>query len=80
MNIFLLCLTFTVFIFAVRLIGNRSHFRTIWRVTVKIELGYASYNYATVTSTVDTGSVRIKIAYYVKRVRFPYLGNDSDGR
>ena len=30
MNIILLCLTFTVFIFAVRLIGNRPHFRTIW--------------------------------------------------
>ena len=30
--------------------------------------------------TVDTGSVRIKVAYCVKRVRFPYLGNDSDGR
>ena len=31
-------------------------------------------------STADTGSVRIKVAYCVKRVRFPYLGNDSDGR
>ena len=30
--------------------------------------------------TVDTGSFRIKVAYCVKRVRFPYLGNDSDGR
>ena len=30
MNIILLCLTFTVFIFAVRLIGNPPHFRTIW--------------------------------------------------
>ena len=37
------------------------------------------YNKHTV-STADTGSVRIKVAYCVKRVRFPYLGNDSDGR
>ena len=54
--IILLCLTFTVFIFAVRLIGNRPHFLynlgRIVRVTVKIELGFASYNYATVTSTI----------------------------
>ena len=30
--------------------------------------------------TVDAGSVRITVAYCVKRVRFPYLGNDKDGR
>ena len=32
------------------------------------------------SGTVDTGSIRIKVAYGVKRVQFPYLGNDSDGR
>ena len=29
MNIILLCLTFTVFIFAVRLIGNRPNYATV---------------------------------------------------
>ena len=33
-----------------------------------------------VGGTADTRSVRIKVAYCVKRVLFPYLGNDSDGR
>ena len=56
MNIILLCLTSTVFIFAVRLIGNPPAFSynlgIIVRVTVKIALGFPSYNYATVTSTI----------------------------
>ena len=54
MNIILLCLTFTVFILAVRLIGNLPHFRTIWEelYAYQSELGFASYNYATVTSTI----------------------------
>ena len=56
MNITLLCLSFTVTILTVRLIGNRTHFLTnlgiIVHVTFKIALGYASCNYATVTSTI----------------------------
>ena len=57
-----MCLTFTVIILTVRLIGNHAfsyNFGTIVLVTFKIALvtfkialGYASCNYATVTSTI----------------------------
>ena len=52
----ILCLSFAVIILTVRLIGNRTHFRTIkeqlYAYQSKIALGFASFNYATVTSTI----------------------------
>ena len=51
MNIISLCLTFDVIILTVRLIGNPTHFRTIWEQS-KIALCFAWFNYETVTSTI----------------------------